>query len=151
MWRDHREGATVNTVIGHSLALHYPGLLKPWDYTWDALHPYTLRFYGLLARRSPADTAHFNLTQTIWLRRDLDMNWSPRQTPAATTLAVNVLTAHLDPGTPHNTHAFRGSTTRRILAIAPQFAREFLCTMPEHGGRIPRDVIIGWMRARKTR
>src|ERR1700722_6925361 len=103
-----------------------PGFRPSYDYHWDNLDFRTCRGLGVIARRAPDGTPRFNFPQTVWLNSDIKMDWSTRFTPAVRTLAVNVLTLWIPE---HDMVVGFGSTSRRAVAGAAQFAEVFLLTM----------------------
>lgn len=120
--------------------------MRPWyQYRWDELEPHTFRYLGLVARRAPDGSPRFNLPQTVWLDAFGRMDWAPVRTFAGLTLAVNVLTAI---ETRMDRRAFFGTTSRRVLRLAPRFADDVLLTMPPSGGQIPMDLIREYLRER---
>jgi hypothetical protein len=114
-----------------------------YRYRWDSLDFRTCRGLGVIARRAPDGTPRFNFPQTVWLGPEISMDWSARLTPAVRTLAVNVLTLWIPE---HDLVVGFGSTSRRAIAAAKQFAEAFLLTMPVNGGCLPRELIRGWIR-----
>ena len=71
------------------------------------------------------------------------MDWGGRLTPAMRALAVNVLSLWIPE---HDFVVGFGSTSRRAVAGAAQFAEVFLLGMPVSGGCVPGDVVREWIR-----
>ena len=114
-----------------------------YRYRWNNLDFRTCRGLGVIARRTPDGAPRFNFPQIVWLCPEVSMDWSARLTPAVRTLAVNVLTLWIPE---HDLIVGFGSTSRRAVAAAAQFAETFLLTMPVNGGCLPRELIRGWIR-----
>lgn len=117
--------------------------LKPWQYRWNTLDPDTFLRYGVIATRGPRNRPYFNFSQQIWLYPGVQMDWSSRPSRAVETLAVNILVGFISE---RRGWVFSGNVSRHLYTVACSFAEHFLLTMPASGGRIPREVIVEWLR-----
>ena len=88
---------------------------------------------------------HFNFTQQIWLRVQVEMAMTPVMTVALETLAVNLLTQvarerdHL---------AVVGVTSKRVMRLARRFCMECLLTARADGWVMPRAALRDWLDTR---
>lgn len=120
-------------------------LKASYRYNWYDLDFRTFHSLGVIARRAPDNSPRFNFPQTVWLYPDVNMDWSARNTRAAQTLAVNILTSMVN-DRDFITHF--GATSRRVIEVADLFTRDCLLTMPTDGGCLPRDMLEQWIKAK---
>lgn len=117
-------------------------LKSSYSYQWDELDVRTFRPEGVIARRTPEGEPRFNFPQTIWLFPQVQMDWAKHANRAVQTLAVNILTPSLPE---RDMAAYFGTMSRRAFDAALSFAEDFILSMPEQGGRIPRETIERWI------
>jgi hypothetical protein len=109
---------------------------RSYHYGWADLDASTFQRIGVIARRAPDGSPRFNFPQRFWLDPNVSMDWSSEINRQVETLAVNILAAF------KSTQRHSGQHKE----TAGAFAELFLCTMPEDGGCIPRQVIRSWLR-----
>jgi hypothetical protein len=109
---------------------------RSYFYGWADLDASTFQRIGVIARRAPDGSPRFNFPQRYWLDPKVSMDWSCEINAQVETLAVNILATFKSTRLPSGQHK----------EVAGAFAELFLCSMPEDGGCIPRQVIRSWLR-----
>jgi hypothetical protein len=121
-----------------------PAIRFSYQYGWSELDEATFQPLGVIARRAPDGSPHFNFPQRLWLEPSVSMNWAEAPSLEVQTLALNIL-AQFERGR----RAGLSTRPRPSGDSAQEFAELFLCTMPTDGGCIPTGVIREWLRSRR--
>jgi hypothetical protein len=88
---------------------------------------------------------HFNFRQRVWLDASVQMAYTRVDTVALNTLAVNLLTLVTRK---RDYRAAVGSTSRRVVLLAPSFSRECLLGAPDDAWALPKTAIKAWLGSR---
>lgn len=85
---------------------------------------------------------HFNFTQQIWLRPQVEMAVTSVRTVALETLAVNLLTLVTRE---RDWAAAVGVTSRRVMKLADRFCTDCLLSAHTDGWIMPRAAVRAWL------
>jgi hypothetical protein len=106
--------------------------------------PRTYEFRYFVDRRG---CQHFNFPQTIWLNPRIQMAYTPIQTTALETLAINLLTLAIRG---RDCRAPIGYTSKRAMDLVPRFCAECLLASPRNAWVLPRATIKAWADSHRS-
>ena len=112
-----------------------------WD-DWNDIAAAPFAQFGFVCSRNYDDRPITNITQRIWFRPDMKMDWQGCNLTRL-TLAANVIDQYV--WTCSGGMCTEFHLSRNIEEMYEQFIADFVQTMPTQGGQIPLCVMRDWL------